>query len=164
LATELDEGKVVVFHYDGDTPWTRRRESVTKQPFAALRVRLSQVSGKQSHLRPARLLEMVPHYSIEAWVYQATAAAVELCETHYHERDVALFRSWSVDRGLLDELEQPKSRTVLGSKHNAELARHIPVPDIVRARKSLSEFLRQLNEVPELSRLLRDEVAESLAP
>lgn len=161
LATELGAGKVVIFHYDGDTSWEGRATALTKHQFAELRVRLSQLLPEPSAQRC--LLEMVPHYSIEAWAYQATDAALQLCADLYEGRDAGLFRGWGENRAVLDEIERPKDQTALHAKHNADLTRRIPAAEVVLVGKSLAAFVRALVQLPELSVRVRAEVRANLA-
>jgi hypothetical protein len=165
LATELAKGAFVVFHYDGDTAWAGREDALTPKQFQhAVRNKLSHFEPKLGQAERKRLIELVPHYSVEAWAYQATEHAVHLCEAQYEGRDVEVFQTWAADRARLDEELRPKERTVLRAKHNTELMQHLRASEVVAIGKSLAHFVRLLEEHEELAELLREEVREQLPP
>ena len=102
----------------------------------------------------ARLLECVPFYSIEAWLYQSTDAALALCRSNYQGADASTFSKWAENRALLDEVLKPKDRTCLRDKHNEELADGLPVREVLQAGRSLTWFAWVLLSCPDLEHLL----------
>ncbi len=167
IATRLALG-LVIFHYDGDTPWSDRFIALTPKQFEKeVRVKLLQLlAGRDSEFIGkcmARLIEAAPFYSVEAWTYQATDAAVALCRKRYSGKDVNKFEQWASDRSLLDEVPKPKDETCLSNKHNVELAQQIPCKEVLAVRKSYAEFVRRLRSCPELAPFLRGEIGATEA-
>lgn len=160
IATKLALGVVVVFHYDGDTPWANRTGAQTPAQFERrLRIPVRQHLSKHPDLvesRLARLIEATPCYSVEAWTYQSIDQAIEICRRQYSGRDVDKFEEWSLDRGALDEVVKPKEETCLSSKHNSELAEHVPCKEVLAVGKSFAELVRRLRLCPELAPLIRE--------
>lgn len=157
LARVISEpGGFVVFHYDGDTLWRKRTESKGIQQFDEVRTRVAQVlSGRrvapdEIARRLGRLIECVPFYSVEAWLYQATGRAIELCRQKHRAADVDKFEKWSADRTLLDDVLQPKEATCLRDAHNDDLGKHVPVWEVAQAGRSLMWFVWALHRFPEL--------------
>ncbi len=159
LARKLSEpGTVVVFHYDGDSTWSARASSLARAQFdREIRTRVTQLlSGsrltrEEIAQRMSRLIECVPFYSVEAWLYQATAHAIALCREQYRGADVHHFERWGADRALLDDVHMPKETTCLQDKHNDELGKHVPVWEVVQAGRSLTCFVWALLACPELA-------------
>lgn len=131
IATKLlrDDG-FVFFHVDGDRPWAERDKSENVAKFdAVVRTRVRQVLRAQKgataesvEQRMRRLLLLAPFYSIEAWLYQNTTAAVRLCHEHHRGRDADRFQAWAQDRTALDDVMAPKKETCLAATHNLALA------------------------------------------
>lgn len=149
LARKISEpGGVVVFHYDGDNPWSRRGESAARAQFEReVRTKVEQVLAgarlprEEIARRTARLVECVPFYSVEAWMYQATERAVRLCRERHRGADVEKFQGWGADRASLDEVAKPKEATCLRDEHNEELGKHVPVWEVARAGCSMMGFV-----------------------
>jgi hypothetical protein len=153
-----EPGGFVVFHYDGDVLWPRRTTSLRPAKFdREIRTRVAQVlrtkglSDDEVARRLRRLIECVPFYSVEAWLYQATTRAIALCKERYRGADVEKFAAWGADRALLDdEVSKPKGATCLQDKHNEELGRHVPVWEVARAGRSLMGFVWALHACADL--------------
>lgn len=150
LARKIAEpGGFVVFHYDGDTPWSERAESPARAQFdREIRRRVEQALVASPRVpREAvagylgRIIECVPFYSVEAWTYQATARATALCGEKYRGVDAQKFEAWGRDRTLLDDLPKPKKQSCLEDAHNADLGKHVPVWDVVQAGCSMTWFV-----------------------
>jgi hypothetical protein len=99
-------GGFVVFHYDGDIPWSKRTESPARaQIDRKVRTRVAQVlsgsrlSREEISRRMERIIECVPSYSVEAWTYQATARAIALCREKYRGADVKKLEAWGAQIG-----------------------------------------------------------------
>ena len=148
----------VLFHYDGDTVWSQRREAKSLGQFEEARTRVTQalyggkmpLSAEEVTRRLGRLIECVPFYSTEAWTYQATDHAIALCREKHRGADVEKFSEWRADRARLDDVPQPKAATCLHDKHNDELGKHVPVRDVVQAGRSLTWFVWKLHANREL--------------
>ena len=166
LATELGTGRFVVFHYDGDTSWERRADAQLPAKFERMvRTKLAQLrAAKGKPVDVTRLLEMVPHYHIESWVYQATDRAIQISQEQHGSTDVELYQKWAAERALLDEVPKPgpKEMMRLRDKHNAELAQHIPSVEVIAVNKSFAAFARKLYGVVALESLRRPEIVAAL--
>ena len=103
-----------------------------------------------------RLKQAVPYYSIEAWLFQNTSEAIQLCETHYSGRDAEQFRAWEQDRPALDEVVKPKESVCLGAKHNLALAsKSFPARQVRGTGKSFAAVIQALSQDAELCEALK---------
>jgi hypothetical protein len=158
LARKISEpGGFVVFHYDGDTTWSKRGDAGGPAQFdREIRTRVAQVlatfriSPDEITRRMQRLIQCVPFYSIEAWTYQATTRAVALCHDKHRGADAPKFEAWSADRTTLDDVHKPKETTCLRGEHNEDLARHLPIREVAQVGRSLTWFLWCLHASPDL--------------
>lgn len=140
IATKLLEGKLedpadvpgfVVFHIDGDRPWSEQETSENARRFEAFCERLEPLlrdaldkkgSGHELEARRLRLRRLMPFYCIEAWLYQNLAEVrhrcAEGCGAHLQQ-----IAAWEADRAQLDELAPPaEALPCLGKQHNLTLA------------------------------------------
>lgn len=165
IATKLgrDDG-FVFFHVDGDRPWRDRASSENRAKFEGLiRNRVRQLlagravaSSADTDRRIARLFLIVPFYSVEAWLYQHTEVALELCRDHYQGRDVERFDAWRQDRASLEEVVQPKDAVCLGATHNLALAGpRYPADEVYAAERSYTETVHTLLACDDLTALLQ---------
>jgi hypothetical protein len=153
LARKVAEtGGFVVFHYDGDTRWSKSTESPARAQFdREVRIRVAQVlSGSQRSpeeisQQMGRIIECVPFYSVEVWTYQATARAIALCREKYRGADVEKFEAWGADRTKLDDEWKPKEQSCLRDEHNEELGKHVPVWKVAQAGCSMMGFVWSLH-------------------
>lgn len=150
IATKLLEGDhaFVLYHVDGDEPWTRHEQSENARKLRQfievdvvrfIRNRRHRNGRPAEDISLARLLLMVPFRSIEAWVLQNTLAGRRFCQENdrcrgQHIKD---FEAWERDRGLLDELEDPKDAVCFRDRHNYQLAGGVPIDEVYYAEKSL---------------------------
>lgn len=115
----------VIFHTDGDTKWSERHTSEIRGHFE-LRIvdrvkellRNSRLSEAEQNLAQARLLHVVPHYSIEAWLYQN----IDRCRHHAPSHEHGLLDTWHDNPQLLDEVLKPKEALSIGNRHCHDLA------------------------------------------
>jgi hypothetical protein len=152
----LERDGFVFVHVDGDCAWSERRDGacVNEADFdgkVGIQVRqgLTDVAAKHPGVNPVerasqRILFLVPHHSIEAWLYQAHDAALRLCETQYGGRDAERFRGWKSAPHELDEVSKPKDATCLGNKHNDELAKVFPAPAVHALGKSFAATVERI--------------------
>jgi hypothetical protein len=131
VATRLLEDEptgFVLVHVDGDRPWSRRDESENRQKYrdefvAGVRAVLRASKPEREQQGMARLLSLVPFYSIEAWLYQNLATAQDICaELGNPPELVRQLEAWRADRARVDEEVQIKDRCPLGDRHNKRLA------------------------------------------
>ncbi len=151
LATQLgaDNG-FVFFHVDADTPWSARttepRDTFEREVATGVRQLLGTRASAMS-----RLLLVVPHAALEAWLYQNTATAIQLCDQHYRGEDTSKFAAWAADRALLDEVEGVKHTTCLTNQHNQALAETaFPAREVEAVGKSYAAFVAECRRCAEL--------------
>ena len=133
----LEDDGFVVFHIDGDVVWSGERPGENERKFekiVRLAVRIAvQARLASDSLPPIRrtlsqalesLLLLIPHFCIEAWLYQNTDRAKAICQRDHAGRHVHVLDAWAADRTRLDEVDRPKSKGTccLGAEHNLELA------------------------------------------
>lgn len=156
ITTELlKPAGFVVFHVDGDTTWSKARESENAAKFekeVRRRVRRALegqlVGDRSSEVEPrmGRLFLWMPHWSIESWLYQSTASAAQACRERGCGRHVELIESWGADRRLLDEVRQPKEAVCFAGTRNLNLAlaRAFPAADVAATGQSFHASLEPM--------------------
>ncbi len=161
IATKLARGGFVFFHVDGDRPWSQRATSENAAKFEAIaRQRVRQhlhalPTEAERERAMKRFFAVVPHYSIEAWLYQNTRVATDLCRSTYDGRDVEQFETWASDRRSLDDVVKPKERVCLAAAHNLALAStSYPAEQVYNAGRSYADVAEQLLANEELLNLL----------
>ncbi len=178
IITELlkDTG-FVLYHIDGDRPWSERDSSENVRGFrsrmlppieAGVRFQLQRQphDAQEPGKRMKRLQLVVPFYSIEAWLYQNTREAGRLCEQEgcgqcYPQKLAA----WEQDRASLDEVTQPKNALCVQDKHNARLASSgFPAQEAYDAEASFHYAVLQLLECDELTTALERTYAPAEPP
>jgi hypothetical protein len=162
LTTKLAEQPpgFVLFHLDGDRRWSERARSENPAKFRDIIARKVRDLLAAKHRGwtdaeidrcMARLILLVPFYSIEAWTYQNTRRARALCHAHHGGRDVDRFDAWERDRSSLDEIEKPKQATCLADKHNRDLAENaFPHVDAHAAGASFQAAVEKLRDCQDL--------------
>ncbi len=106
-----------------------------------------------------RLLLLVPFWSIEAWVYQNADEAITVCREKDQGSHVETFEKWAHNRGDLDEMESPKTKsgTCLGQKFNAKLAENgYPARDVYEVNKSFAKAVDGFRACEALHEALED--------
>ena len=178
IATKLLEGPAsfVMFHVDGDRPWSARDSCENLDKFQRFierdvtqfvehrRQSGADVRGKPGVSANAadlpsmeQLLRITPFYSIESWLYQNTQRAVVLCRANAAcaGEHVDLLEGWKRDRASLDEVLQPKTTVCFGAKHNMELAGSgFPTSAVYDARASFAETVDRMVECSSLIKVL----------
>ncbi|ATB44272.1 hypothetical protein CYFUS_009759 [Cystobacter fuscus] len=161
----------VLYHIDGDKPWSRHESSENVREFLT-RMRSPIEAGVRSQLpaevetRMKRLRLLVPFYSIEAWLYQHTREAWQLCAEEGCGRCHTQLGDWEKNRASLDEVTQPKETTLcLKDKHNARLASSgFPARQVYEAEASFTGAVDGLLECDELTAALERTCATSFTP
>ncbi len=178
IITELlkDTG-FVLYHIDGDRPWSERDSSENVREFrsrmlppieAGVRFHLQKQphAAQEPGKRMKRLQLVVPFYSIETWLYQNTREARRLCEQEgcgqcYPQK----LAGWEQDRASLDEVTQPKKALCFQDKHNARLASSsFPAQEAYDAEASFHHAVLQLLECDELTAALERTYAPAEPP
>lgn len=180
IATQLsrlenEATRFVLFHYDGDRKWSERDSSENAEKFAKViraKVRLALAAPPQ-RLAPQRkglpaskatakspehidlllrrLIEVVPFYSIESWLFRNVAIAKAHCAQTCGGGHVALLEAWQRGQPSLDEVLKPKEALCFGDQANAELAGPgFPADDLYLAETSFYETVERLRQSPGL--------------
>ncbi|MGK4003815.1 hypothetical protein WMF31_14380 [Sorangium sp. So ce1036] len=158
IATKLLESDraFVVYHIDGDRPWAEREASDNVAKFRSFietdvrqfveHRRLQSGRAPAGDLALTQLLLLVPHYSVEAWLFQNTRAGVRFCEENpaCRGKHASTFQAWANDRGALDEVSKPKEQICFKGRHNRQLAEGLDVDVIYYAGKSLHHAVDEL--------------------
>ena len=160
MATTLSqERSFVFFHFDGDATWSNRKKSQTFKQFQELIVtKVKRLMGARAiPERIERLFRIVPFYSIEAWLYQNTEVAIQICSRVHRNKHVGKFKRWAQSRHELDEVKHVKRETCLGSNHNQELAEtSFPAKTVYEIGKSFAESVRTLQASDALKTALKE--------
>ena len=173
IATKLLEGKLedpsdvpgfVVFHIDGDRPWSDHKTSENAERFEAFIERLDPLLrealnakglGHELEARRLRLRRLMPFYCIEAWLYQnlteVRRRCAEGCGAH-----LAQMTAWEADRAQLDELAPPADALpCLSKQHNLALATAgFPAEAALAADASFAAAVAHLLDAHELGTAL----------
>lgn len=172
----------VLFHIDGDRPWSESHTSENVEKFERLvRTRLPQVADRgransakvkvrgrtDSDLPLAVQLEhlilICPFRSIEAWLYQNVVVALDICHREHQGAHSTELQTWEERREELDELPAPDKSICLAKAFNLELAtRGFPAQEAYDVRKSFAESVDRLRECNALLRAL--ELTRSWTP
>ena len=168
LITELlkPEG-FVLYHIDGDRPWSEQESSENVREFysrmlAPIEAGVRAFFQRQPHEASApgermkRLRLLVPFYSIEAWLYQNTREATRLCAETGCKQCHGKLAAWEQERASLDEVIRPKKQLCFQDKHNAHLATSgFPAQEVFEARASFEHAVMTLLECDELTEALK---------
>lgn len=145
ILTAIAAGEPVVMHFDGDTIWSKRRESITIAHFK--RHLLPELEKHPDwDILKGDLVLFIPHYSIESWLYLNVAVLKGTDDVNVLAGVQQVEGLLSDPLGGFDEVKQPKELCNLGSKFNARLAKtHYPVANAVVRSPSLAETLGRLH-------------------
>jgi hypothetical protein len=186
IRLRLTRGEFVLFHYDGDTVWSLRNESQNQnQHFPKLREGVlrallqagesspgsrssvtpaAALSSDEANLALARLLEIVPFYSIEAWLFRNFDRAEELCrEWPCGKHITSTIAAWRGDPTRLDEQSKPKEELCFKAEYNADLAASgFPSQDLYKQHASFYEAVEALRRCDQLMKKLDQARYENL--
>jgi hypothetical protein len=167
LLVREGNARFVFFHVDADRVWSAgdphdsenatKFERLVRTPVRVILLGALAKRGRSGELDAlmARLHLVVPSYSIEAWLYQSTARAAELCESRRcRGAHVAIFQRWATDRTLLDDLSQPKDAKdergtdlhCLGDADKDALAQAFPAREVRAAQRSFARAVEAVGE------------------
>lgn len=156
----------VVYHIDGDRPWSSHPGSENTRKFASnlvAGVRREIVSMKPQlasddvDRRVARLRPFVPFYSIEAWLYQnlPQLEAIASADARRGGEMRATLADWRANPHLIEELEQPKT-SIFGPHHNVRLAQNDwPAAEVYARGQSYRRSVDGLGACADLDEHLR---------
>lgn len=181
IATKLGRAKggapwFVLFHYDGDRVWSQRVPCENADKFAQrIRATVRHVlaappprpaprrgnapprteaaarSAEEIDVFLQRLLEVVPFYSIETWLFRNVEVAKAECQKGCGGRHVPLLEAWQRGERSLDEVSKPKEELCFRDQANAELAGPgFPADDLYLAETSFYAPVERLRGSPGL--------------
>ncbi len=157
IATKLMRPGMEAFifvHIDGDRRWNERdQHSETLCDNHAIFVQnvlrrvhlLLEKAGRTEQL--ARVLPVLPFWSIEAWLYQNSREVHRLCSLHAprHDRDRPQFKAWEDDPSQLDDTPQPKLKVpTFKDKYNLDLAMTLPAKKLIALGLSFAGTVERL--------------------
>lgn len=167
------QNSFVLFHIDGDRPWSERHTSENAEKFQKFRVTLPQVAdrGRANNPRPRvdgtahnesrpelhleNLILICPYRSIEAWLYQNLRVALDICNREHKGAHHAKLQVWEAQRAELDELPAPEKALCLEKAFNLELAaRGFPAREAYDVKKSFADTVDRLRSCDALVRAL----------
>lgn len=162
LATKLAQSwSLVFFHYDADVVWgTVTPTAAQFDTLVRARVRTILLDQFPEDVEAVdawltRLVEVVPHYSIEAWAYQNTTVLRRECARSHGSAHDSVYAVWESDPALLDDVHQPKNASCAGSKFNLEcLDTGFPWQRLVAANKSFVAIGARMKSIPEVVRVV----------
>lgn len=174
LAEAADGEQFVLFHVDGDCTWSegRRRPGLNVTRFDdVVRTGVRRVLTERSKAPRSsgeldtmmrRLSVIAPHYAIEAWLYQSTQRAAELCRARgCAGRHVAQYAAWEQNRAVLDEvlrlkqLGREQDLHCLGDGDKDALARGFPAQAVWEAGASYAAWVDALTADASIMEALR---------
>jgi hypothetical protein len=157
IATKLLEGEraFVIYHVDGDRRWSERESGENARKFRDfietdvrqfIEHRLRQTGRPPGEISVAQLLLLVPHYSLESWLFQNAQTGRRLCQENAACKGahVELFNEWEKDRTILDEEVKPKERVCFRGDHNQQLVGGLDVEAVYWAERSLHATVNAL--------------------
>lgn len=143
---------LVVHHFDADQPWDPDRPCPR---LARWRKVVHAAVSRLAADRAARLVPLVPHPEIEAWLYLNRAVLRDLAERDGQPAPEAPDRGWDALPGVKDEHPWPRDR------HNVALARSFPAATAAKQSPSLTAALDRIAEVPGLLAALAETRGEA---
>jgi hypothetical protein len=156
----------VLYHIDGDRPWSEYETSENVREFRArvespireairFHLQKQRAPSEEHDERMRRLRRLVPCYSIEAWCYQNTGEARRLCEEEGCGQCHPRLEDWARSRASLDEISKPKEALCIQDKYNARLASSgFPAQPVFEAGASFAHAVCELLACDELTALL----------
>lgn len=163
---------IVAFHYDGDTVWSRRAEGKTPgqyqtrilpkvkallanpppAPHSPNRQTPTALDETALELALARLIEVVPHYSMEAWLYLNAAELRRLATQDKVAADVhAKLEAWAAGPSALQEIPKVKDAGWPHDKHNLALAKNAwSASRAVEHSDSFADFVKKLSNLTDV--------------
>ncbi len=148
----------VVFHYDGDVPYSEKcgcphDDRFLRHIVTPVRALLASKNGLDVDAAISRLLVVRPFYCIEAWLYQNYDILRGLVASHEYDTVTA----WSDTPGIVEEVVRPWEHLSVGKSANALLAeKSFPTSSVFAAQRSFhDDILRLLGCAPLLEALER---------
>lgn len=159
----------IIFHYDGDTAWDQRSESANTQKFQEIilsRLCLflqsmpnkhgSKYSSEDAEELVKNVIQMVPFYSIEAWLFhnqeQLKSIYREIYTGQNTEQDQKTLQHWQDKPTILGNTDQPKEQLSIRDEYNLQLAKHnFPADLLYGLNQSYTVFVTDLSEQPHVS-------------
>ena len=141
----------MVFHYDGDVPWTGdATKSAYDTDFAALLAEVAKLTGA-----PVNPLQFVPHYSIESWLYLHSQRVQDIMQGGAAPQTT---KGWLADNlhpeNGYDHVLKPKDECPLADRFNLELADSFSVPRNLERSPSLRRTVAAWQAHSDLAKVL----------
>lgn len=152
VATAIRLGRVVFFHVDADTVWSRRDRCENERdhwPRFCRDVQTVLAAAATSSTPCAldqTLILAMPFFEMESWAFANTTLLRQLLVEH---ADLAALAEWEADLARLDEQPDIKDRLSIGDAHNAALVqpRHgFPVGRLAEGQGSYAATLARLRD------------------
>lgn len=151
----------VLYHIDGDVPWSRHDTSENVRKFLEcmfppIEAGVRSQRPLEVEMRMKRLRLLVPFYSIESWLYQHTVEARRLCAEEGCGRCQSRLAEWEADRASLDDVLKPKTTTLcLEGRFNKQLAgAGFPADEVFKANASFARAVEELMDCNDLTAAL----------
>ncbi|MET0403324.1 MAG: hypothetical protein ABW123_13010 [Cystobacter sp.] len=150
----------VLYHIDGDVPWSQQEasENVRKfleRMFPPIEAGVRSKLPSEVEMRMKRLRLLVPFYSIESWLYQNTVEARRLCAEEGCGRCQSRLAEWEAERASLDDVLQPKTTLCLQDRLNKQLAgAGFPADEVFKANASFARAVEGLMDCNDLTAAL----------
>lgn len=167
IAEQLGGEKIVIFHVDGDVPWSRRKDSlnvaaVEKIVLRRLRDTLEDVLNCAPAEIDARMQFFVavhPFREIEAWLFHNFDELRRICARRGMPVP-ARVDVWEAQGEALEEEEHPKERMPFKAEHNRDLAENaFPADRLHSLGSSFHAAVRALEQCAPLRRALESTYA-----
>lgn len=156
IATQLVlPDRFVVHHVDADRRWSERARKPSENAAAVerdilahvrLRLRAEALADTEIDRLMTRFFSLVPHWELEAWLYQNTERALQLCRHAPECRCPELLAAWRADRSSLDDVPHPSDALCIGKRHNDALLEGYPTADVIAADTSLAAAIEPMLE------------------
>lgn len=144
------------FHYDGDTIWSSAPSERARRFDAIIRKQVREIvrglleTDQEIDAAMRRLIEVAPHYSIETWLFSATASLRSKGITG------PLVETWEADLRTLDTLSMPKTALPsVDTRHYPDLARTLPIKRLRELGTSFAALLCGIEACEDLMTRLR---------
>ena len=114
---------IVVVHVDADRGWSDRCGEHGCDNLQAFRRRITArvaalLDGKGMVTHLDRLLEVIPFWCIESWLFQNSQEAQKICDELGNVAASEQITAWQNAPHRLDDVVRPKTQITLGAKYN----------------------------------------------
>ncbi len=151
----------VVFHFDGDEPWSRRGHSENVAKWSRFCVHVAQ--NIQQHRKDpelvsdtlSRLLRVTPFYCMESWLYLATNSVLAECTSSHGAAHHDVIRALASVTSQIAEVVQPWKAWCLGKTANDRLVHSFPTMEAYELQQSFHETMERMMACADLVEALK---------